>query len=108
MRASAKRYTEDFKRMIIEVYKTGKPIKDICDEYGVTYTSVERWVLAANQQEKKINKKPVVKKGKTNKSPKTDEDSIEIRKLRKENERIRMENEILKKAIAIFSEDQEI
>ncbi|VDG72427.1 transposase IS3/IS911 family protein [Clostridium carnis] len=62
MRATAKRYTEDFKEMIIEVYKTGKPIKEICEEYGVTYTYVERWLLAENQQEKKISPKHVVKK----------------------------------------------
>ncbi|WP_278247497.1 transposase [Clostridium beijerinckii] len=31
-----KSYTEDFKKMIIEVYNTGKPIKEICKEYGVS------------------------------------------------------------------------
>ena len=28
MRAKGKRYTEDLKQMIIEVYKTGKPVKE--------------------------------------------------------------------------------
>lgn len=107
MRATAKRYTEDFKEMIIEVYKTGKPIKEICEEYGVTYTSVERWLLAANQQEKKISQKPVVKKTIKNKA-KDKDDEAENARLRKENERIKMELEILKKAIAIFSQDQEM
>lgn len=31
MRATAKIYTEDFKKMIIEIYKTGKSIKEICE-----------------------------------------------------------------------------
>lgn len=107
MRATAKRYTEDFKKMIIEVYKTGKPIKEICEEYGVTYTSVERWLLAANQHEKKISQKPVVKKTIKSKAENKDAEAENTR-LRKENERIKMELEILKKAIAIFSQDQEM
>jgi transposase len=32
---------------------------------------------------------------------------LELRRLRKENERLKMENEILKKAAAYFAKDQE-
>lgn len=31
-----KEHTEDFKKMIIEVYDTRKPIKEICEEYSVS------------------------------------------------------------------------
>ncbi len=54
MRETSKRYTDDFKRMIVEVYETGKPIKEICEEYGVTYTSVNKTGLIKLIQSKKI------------------------------------------------------
>ena len=62
MRATLKRYTEDFKKMIVEVYKTGKQIKEICEEYGVIYGSIEHWLIAANIHPEKTAKKPIIKK----------------------------------------------
>jgi transposase len=106
MRNTGKRYTEDFKKMIIEVYNTGKPIKEICEEYGVTYASLMNWVNKVQPKEL-VSQKPVIK---TPKETKTDIDNekSEILRLKRENERISMENEILKKAIAIFSKDRNL
>lgn len=105
MRTTAKRYTDDFKQMIIEVYKTGKPIKEICEEYGVSHSTVNNWTKSI--QPKKISKKPIVSTKKSKEKANL-EMNRENKQLKKEIERIKMENEILKKAIAIFSKDQEI
>lgn len=103
-----KNYTEDFKKMIIEVYNTGKPIKEICEEYGVSTTSLNNWINQVQPKEK-ISKKPVITtNNKKNNEIKDKKEVEEISKLKKENEKIKMELEILKKAIAIFSQDQEI
>jgi transposase len=103
-----KSYTEDFKKMIIEVYNTGKPIKEICEEYGVSTTSLNNWINQVQPKEK-ISKKPIITNNKIrNNEIKDKKDVEEISKLKKENEKIRMELEILKKAIAIFSKDEEI
>ena len=103
-----KTYTEDFKKMIIEVYNTGKPIKEICKEYGVSTTSLNNWINQVQPKEK-ISKKPIITSNKNkNIERKDSKDAEEISKLKKENEKIKMELEILKKAIAIFSQDQEI
>jgi transposase-like protein len=103
-----KTYTEDFKKMIIEVYNTGKPIKEICEEYGVSTTSLNNWINQVQPKEK-ISKKPIITTNKNkNNERKDSKDAEEISKLKKENEKIKMELEILKKAIAIFSQDQEI
>lgn len=107
MRETSKRYTDDFKRMIVEVYETGKPIKEICEEYGVTYTSVNKTGLIKLIQSKKNSSKPVIKVAKQHKET-SKEDKDEILRLKKENERIALENEILKKAIAIFSREQNL
>lgn len=103
-----KTYTEDFKKMIIEVYNTGKPIKEICEEYGVSTTSLNNWINQVQPKEK-ISKKPIITTNKNKSNERKDpKDTEEISKLKKENEKIKMELEILKKAIAIFSQDQEI
>ena len=103
-----KAYTEDFKKMIIEVYNTGKPIKEICEEYGVSTTSLNNWINQVQPKEK-ISKKVVITTNKSkNNEIKEKKDAEEISKLKKENEKIKMELEILKKAIAIFSQDHEI
>ena len=103
-----KNYTEDFKKMIIEVYNTGKPIKEICEEYGVSTTSLNNWINQVQPKEK-ISKKSIITTNKNKNNDRKDpKDAEEISKLKKENEKIKMELEILKKAIAIFSKDQEI
>lgn len=103
-----KTYTEDFKKMIIEVYNTGKPIKEICEEYGVSTTSLNNWINQVQPKEK-ISKKTIMTANKNkNNELKDKKDAEEISKLKKENEKVKMELEILKKAIAIFSQDHEI
>lgn len=103
-----KAYTEDFKKMIIEVYNTGKPIKEICEEYGVSTASLNNWINQVQPKEK-ISKKTIITSNKNkNNELKDNNNAEEISKLRKENEKVKMELEILKKAIAIFSQDHEI
>jgi transposase len=106
MRNTSKRYTDDFKKMILEVYNTGKPIKEICEEYGVSYESVHNWVDKAQPKEK-ISDKPIISVPKQTKEDINNANN-EILKLKKENERIATENEILKKAIAIFLRDKNL
>ena len=45
--------------MIIEVYNTGKPIKEICEEYGVSTASLNNWINQVQPKEK-ISKKPII------------------------------------------------
>jgi Transposase and inactivated derivatives len=103
-----KTYTEDFKKMIIEVYNTGKPIKEICKEYGVSTASLNNWINQVQPKEKISQKAIITANKKKNNELKDKNHAEEISKLRKENEKVKMELEILKKAIAIFSQDHEI
>jgi len=107
MRETGKRYTDEFKKMILEVYNTGKPVKEICEEYGINYASVNNWVNKAQGGSKKISSKPLIKVSKADRKT-LKENENEILRLKKENERIAMENEILKKAIAIFTQEQKL
>lgn len=103
-----KTYTEDFKKMIIEVYNTGKPIKEICKEYGVSTASLNNWINQVQPKEKNSPKAIITANKNKNNELKDKNNAEEISKLRKENEKVKMELEILKKAIAIFSQDHEI
>jgi len=55
MRETGKRYTDQFKKMIVEIYNTGKPVKEICEEYDINYVSVNNWVNKAQGGSKKIS-----------------------------------------------------
>jgi transposase len=82
-----KTYTEDFKNTIAELAAAGKAVKEICSEYSLNETVVRRWI-------------------KDRKPHNIDGDDItieEMRKMKRENAKLREEVEILKKAMAIFA-----
>ena len=91
-----RQYTKEFKieavRLIIE---EGRPISDVARELGTAQSLLHRW--KKKSEEGKIDPFP----GKGRLSPEDEE----LRRLRRENKRLRMEHEILKKAVAIFSEE---
>ena len=91
-----RQYTKEFKieavRLIIE---EGRPISDVARELGTAQSLLHRW--KKKSEEGKIDPFP----GQGRLSPEDEE----LRRLRRENERLRMEHEILKKAVAIFSEE---
>jgi len=89
-------YTKEFKieavRLIVE---EGRRISELSRELGVSENLLRSW--KKKSKEGKIEPFP----GKGRLSP---EDG-ELRRLRRENKRLRMEHDILKKAVAIFSEE---
>ena len=88
-----KNYDEEFKKTIVSLYESGKKISELSREYGVGHTNIR------NQ----INK---YQKITTSTGETTNND--EILKLKKELQQVQLENEILKKAVAIFSKQQKI
>lgn len=86
---SKKHYSKEFINQILELYEAGKTVQELSSEYGVSLTSLNRWI--------------------DNKLPKFQDEngeqvSIEdFKNLKKENNRLKLELEILKKATAIFA-----
>ncbi|EGC90818.1 transposase [Turicibacter sp. HGF1] len=39
-----KKYNSEFKSMIVELYKTGRAIKDLSCEYGVSEVTIYKWI----------------------------------------------------------------
>ena len=100
MRPTGKRYTDDFKKMLLEVYNSGKPVLEICSEYGVTNATIYNWLKnpPSNEPKKAIIKVVSNENNITN--------AKQILKLEKQLSIIKEENEILKKAIAMFAKKE--
>ena len=86
------RYENDFKVMIVELLKSGQKIKDISIEYDLNDDMVRRW-----------RREFEAKKGDLSQKRELSTQELEIKLLKKEVADIKMERDILKKAVSIFS-----
>jgi transposase len=83
------RYDEEFKRTIVNLYQNGgKTQAALCKEYGISLTSLSRWIKQYS-------------------TVKTDDGEVltakQVKDLQKRNAQLEEELLILKKAIAIFT-----
>lgn len=83
-------YTKEFKSQIVKLYENGKSRSDIIREYELTASAFDKWV----KQDKTSGSF-------SEKDNRTLEEN-ELIKLRKENQRLLMENDILKQAALIM------
>ena len=83
-----KKYDEDYKKNIVKLIESGKPISDIEREYGINRKNIYNWKC---------------KYGTITTSDGNITNNNDLEKLRKENRLLKEENEILKKAVAIFT-----
>ncbi len=83
-------FTEDFKRQLVQLYENGKSRADIVNEYELTASALDRWIKQAEQSGSFSEK--------DNRSP----EENELIALRKENQRLKMEVDILKQAALIM------
>ena len=81
-------YDEDFKRTLVERYHNCKTQASLIKEYGVSQTALSRWVKQYSTVE-------------------TDDGEVltakQVKELQKRMAQLEEENQILKKAIAIFT-----
>lgn len=92
--AQGKRYTREFKleaaRLVVE---HGYTFKEAAQRLGATDWSIRQWVKKFRQS------------GELPGIDVAQPEAEEMRRLRKENKRLQLENEILKKAAAYFAKD---
>ena len=91
MRKETKKYDDDFKKSSVELFlKSGKKQIDFAKELGISASTLRYWLS---------------KFGKLYEAePATDQEKL--KKYQRELVEARMENDLLKKAIAIFSKNQ--
>jgi len=87
-------YTAEFKELAVKRVKDGQGIGAVSRDLGLVEQTLRNWVKAA-------------KAGKLNPpgAKKVTPEQMELSRMRAENARLRMENEILKKATAYFAKD---
>lgn len=83
-------FTPKFKAQMVKLNESGKPRIDIISEYDLTPSALDNWV--------KQSQTSGSFKEKDNRTP----EETELIKLRKENQRLLMENDILKQAALII------
>src|ERR1700759_1856582 len=91
---SRRQYTDEFKREAVALLaSSGRPLLQIASELGISPSMLRNW---RNRSEGRNAGAPA--------QHSVPDSATEISRLRRENDRLRMERDILKKAVAIFSE----
>ena len=83
-------YSDEFKQKIVGLYNSGKPSAELIREYELTPSALSSWINKFNST------------GSFNIEDNRSDAEKELIKLRKENQRLKMENDILKQAALIM------
>ena len=100
-KAKRRSFTEDYKRQTVELVRaSGRSIGSVAAEIGLAETVLRKWVnkFGVAGQPAAAARRPL-----TQAALPTADQASEIAQLKRENERLRMERDILKKSIAIFA-----
>ena len=87
----AKKYENDFKIMIVELLKSGIKVKEISEEYEIHDSIIRRWRREYEAKSGDFSKKREITK-----------EEKEFKALNKELKEVKLERDILKKAVSIF------
>ena len=82
------RYTDEFRQQIVDLYNAGSTVSYLSREYGVTNVTIYKWIKDLSPVKVSENEELTAK---------------DYEKLKKKIAELEMENEILKKATAIFA-----
>lgn len=92
MSKNQKSYTPEFKQQIVDLFNTGtKSFPQLEREYGISRSSMSGWVKQLSSIKVSAEETITMK---------------EFKSLQKKMRELEIENEILKKAIAIFAKNQ--
>ena len=90
-RRARRTYSEEQKKQLVELFNHGKPLSEIIREYDLTASAFDKWLKRINATGSNHDK--------DNRTP----EEQELLRLRKENQQLRMENDVLKQAALIFA-----
>jgi transposase len=97
-----RQFTDEFKREAVALLaSSGRPLIQIAAELGIAPSMLRNWRGRSGGR----NAGPALRPNTPALAPHSAPDpAAEISRLRRENDRLRMERDILKKTVAIFSE----
>jgi transposase len=83
-------FTSEFKKQMVQLYENGKTRAAIAEEYDLTASALDRWISQAQTT------------GSFKEKDNRSSEEEELIALRKENQRLKMEVDILKQAALIM------
>lgn len=89
------KWTQEFRDEAVQLVLNGRKVRDVAESLGLNTETLRKWV---NQARVDLGTRAGV----------TREENEELKKLRRENRRLREEREILKKAAAFFAREGDI
>ena len=92
----AKRYDNELKVTIVEQLKSGLKLRQVSEDYGIHTSVISRW-----------RREFEAKSGDFSKKRELSLEEQELKALRKELRDVKMERDILKKAVGIFSKSDQ-
>ena len=97
-------YSEDFRNDAVNLLLTsGRPLKRVAADLGISDNSLRNWRSRALAQGRATQAPSTESEGRSGAA--LSDPVAEIRRLQRENEHLRRQREILKKAMSILSED---
>ena len=88
-----RKFSDEFKRDAVEIVRaSGKPIAEVARELGIYDTMLENWI---NQDQVNRGERQGL----------TSAERLELSELRRENARLGMERELLKRAVAFWVQE---
>lgn len=94
-RSPRRTFSPEFKLEAVNLVIEQKvPLRQVCRELDISESALGRWVRQAR-----------IDRGLSDSDALTSEEKTELAQLRKENRRLRMEHDILKKAAAFFAKE---
>lgn len=88
-KSRGRRYDSEFKQSAVALVREGRTITEVARDLGITQCSLSRWVDAGEKL--------------TTREAKESATEREMRRLRQDNEYLRQQRDILKKALGILS-----
>ncbi len=83
-------FNPEFKLQMVKLYENGKPRNEIVREYDLTPSALGKWIKQHQSTGSFLHNDNM-----------SDEEK-ELKRLRKENQQLKMENDILKQAVLIM------
>jgi len=93
MRKHPRSYPPEFREKVVELARTGRRLDDLAEEFELSEQTVRNWVKQADLD------------AGARSDGLTSEERAELSRLRKENRRLTLENDILSKAAAWFARE---
>ena len=94
-RRERRTFNDEYKQQVLELVSAGdKSVSQICRDLDLTESSVRKWIKADQSTNGIMTQNSL-----------SETDQQELERLRRENKRLKMERDILKKATAFFAKE---